>query len=107
MRARGRFFFAPLRPVVARVAQALPVAAIPEQNLIAVVWNDMVDALARRQLATLVAHRAQRMLMSKRFGCCQPFVGVTLLLSRAAPLVVEARLVSLSRLTERAVRAWH
>jgi hypothetical protein len=107
VRAPRRFFFASLRSVVARVAQRLPVALIPEQNRIATVWDDVIDALRRLQDAALVAHRTQWVLMSKRFRRCQPFVGIALFLSRAAPLIVEARLILPRWLTERAMCAWH
>lgn len=69
--------------------------------------DDVVDALARRQLAAITAHAAQRVAAAEVSRRAQPLIGVALLLPRAASLIVRARAIDRCGLTERAVRLWH
>jgi hypothetical protein len=73
---------------VARVAQRLPVVFIPEENRIATVWDDVIDALTRRDASALLTHLAQWMTTTEVSGSAQPFVGIALLLTCAASSIV-------------------
>lgn len=60
------------RPVVAIVAEALPVAAIPEQPLVTAMGHDVVDHLGGLDDAIRLAAAAERMLFAKRDARARP-----------------------------------
>lgn len=58
-------------------AKWLPVGAIPEQNGISPVRNDVVNNRSRRQLAVFSAFCAKRILFEKQRPCRAPFAVVS------------------------------
>ena len=62
---------------MASLAKRLPVPFIPEQLLIAPMWNDVIDHGRRGKDAALQAFRAQRMPAQEAVPGYAPFTAVT------------------------------
>lgn len=73
--------------VVAAFAQRLPVARVPEQNLVALVWNLVVDDCCNDELAARLVDGAERMLTQESFTGFLPLATVAALVSVASLLV--------------------
>ena len=65
--------------IMAVLAKRLPVGAIPKQNRIATVRNDVVNNGGRRQLAIVSAFCAKRILFEEQLTGGAPFAVVTAL----------------------------
>lgn len=63
--------------VVTTLAQRLPVGAIPEQDGISAVRNDVIDHSSRRQFADFSAFCAQRILFEELRPGRAPFSVIT------------------------------
>lgn len=69
--------------VMTWLAQALPVAAVPEQFHIAAVRNDMVDNCGLRVFPMFEALYTKRVFMKITFACFLPLAAVTAFARRA------------------------
>ena len=79
--------FASCLRVVARLAQWLPVVAIPEELHVPLVGDDVVGHFSHGQHVTPCAFRTQRIVTQELSRGAKPCVGVTTLCPRTTPLV--------------------
>jgi len=63
--------------IVAVLAKRLPIASIPEQNLIASMRYDVVNDRCRSDLAVFTAFPAQRVLLEEKAPRSPPFAIIT------------------------------
>ena len=86
-------------------AQALPVALIPEQFLVAAVWNNVIHNRCFGVASLLSTFRTQRVALKERFACLLPAAAVAALCGRPCYLRME-RPVFLAKLCSRLHKRW-
>lgn len=86
-------------------AQALPVALIPEQFLVAAVWNNVIHNRCFGVASLLSTFRTQRVALKERFACLLPSAAIAALCGRPCYLRVE-RLVLFTKLCPRLNQFW-
>ena len=86
-------------------AQALPVALIPEQFLVAAVWNNVIHNRCFGVASLLSTFRTQRVALKERFACLLPSAAIAALCGRPCYLRVE-RLMFLAKLCSWFHKRW-
>ena len=86
-------------------AQALPIAPIPEQFLVATVGNNVIHNRCFGVASLLSAFRTQWVALKKRFACLLPAAAIAALCGRPCYLRVE-RLVLFTKLCPRLNQFW-
>jgi len=86
-------------------AQALPVALIPEQFLVAAVWNNVIHNRCCGVASLLSTFRTQRVALKERFACLLPSAAIAALCGRPCYLRME-RPVFLAKLCSRFHKRW-
>ena len=81
-------------------AQALPVALIPEQFLVAAVWNNVIHNRCCGVASLLSTFRTQRVALKEHFACLLPSAAIAALCGRPCYLRME-RPVFLTKLCSR------
>lgn len=87
-------------PVMTRFTERLPIALIPEQFLVATVWDNVIHNRCFGVASLLSAFRTQRVALKERFACLLPSSAVAALCGRPCYLRVE-RFVFLAKLCSR------
>ena len=79
----------PSFPVMTRFTEWLPIAPIPEQLLVATVWDNVIHNRCFGVASLLSAFRTQRVALKERFACLLPAAAIAALCGRPCYLRVE------------------
>ena len=85
---------------MARFTERLPIAPVPEQLLVAAVWNNVIHNCGLGVASLLQALHTQRVALKERFACLLPAAAVAALCGRPCYLRMEM-LVFLAKLCSR------